>query len=71
MDLRAKILECKTAAELTALENLYVLNEREQEMVFERKMEFLCRVVEWRMENERVGLAADLTDTWTPEQRIR
>ena len=71
MDLRAKILECKTAAELTALENLYVLNEREQEMVFERKMEFLCRVVEWRMENERVGLAADLTDTWTPEQRER
>ena len=39
MDLTAKINERQTAAELTALENLYVLTEREQEMVFERKLE--------------------------------
>ena len=64
-------MECETAAELTALENLYVLSEREQEMVFERKLEFLCRVADWRIENGRLGLAADLTGTWTPEQRER
>ena len=71
MDLSAKITECQTAAELTALENLCVLNERAQEMVFERKLEIVCRVAEWRIENERLGLAADVTDTWTPEQRER
>ena len=25
--------------------------------------------MEWRLENEHLGLAPDLTDTWTPEQR--
>ena len=69
MDLTAEINECQTAAELTALENLYVLTEREQQTVFERKLEIVCRVAEWRIENERLGLVADLTDTWTPEQR--
>ena len=71
MDLSAKITECQTAAELTALENLYVLNERVQEMVFERKLEIVCRVAERRIENERLGHATNLTDTWTPEQRER
>ena len=28
-------------------------------------------MAEWGMENERLGLVADLTDTWTPEQRER
>ena len=28
-------------------------------------------MAEWGMENERFGLVADLTDTWTPEQRER
>ena len=69
MDLAAKIMECQTIAALTALENLYVFTEREQEMLLERKVEIVCRVAEWRIENERLGLVADLTDTWTPEQR--
>ena len=69
MDLAAKIMECQTIAELTALENLYVFTEREQEMLFERKVEIVRRVAEWRIENKRLGLVADLTDTWTPEQR--
>ena len=71
MDLTTKIIKCQTAAELTALENLYVLTERDQEMVFKRKLEIVCRVAGWRMENERLGLVADLTDKWTPEQRER
>jgi hypothetical protein len=37
--------------------------------VFEKKMEILRRIKEWRLENERLGLVSDLTDTWTPEQR--
>ena len=71
MDLSGKITQCQTIAELTALENLYVLNEHEQELVFERKVEMVSRMAEWGMENERLGLVADLTDTWTPEQRER
>ena len=27
--------------------------------------------MEWRLENEQLGLAPDLTDTWTPMQRQR
>ena len=64
-----EINECQMAAELTALENLDVLTEREQETVFERKLEIVCHVAEWRIENERLGLVADLIDTWTHEQR--
>ena len=71
MDLRAKIVECQTIDELMTLENLYVLDEHEQELVFDKKVEIICRIAEWGMENERLGLVADLTDTWTPEQRER
>ena len=39
--------------------------------VFDKKVEITCRMVEWGMENERLGLVADLTDTWTPEQHER
>lgn len=70
MDLRVKT-ECQTVAELTALQNLYVLNEFEQELVFEKKLEIACRVPDWRMENKRLGFVPDLTDSWRPEQRER
>ena len=46
-----------------------VLNEMEQRLVFERQMEIFQRIREWRSENEQLGLAPDLTDTWPPEQR--
>lgn len=64
-----KISECQTVTELTTLENLYVLNEFEQGLVFERKVEIISRLLEWGMENEQMGLAANLTDSWTPGQR--
>ena len=66
MDLAAKIMECQTTAELTALENLYVFTECEQERLFERKVEIVGK---WEMENERLGLVTDLTDKWTAKQR--
>ena len=53
MDLTTKIMECQMAAELTALENLFVLTKHEQEVV----------LTDWRMKNERLGFVADLTDT--------
>jgi hypothetical protein len=71
MDLAVKIAECQTIAELSTLERLYLLNEVEQRLLFERKLEIFRRITEWRVENEQLGLTADFTDTWTPEQRER
>ena len=71
MDLPAKIAECQTIAGLSTLERLYLLNEYEQGLVFERKVEIMCRLAEWGMENEQLGLVANISDTWTPEQRER
>jgi hypothetical protein len=71
VDMDTKIKDCQTIAELTALERLNTLSEAEQRLVFEKKMEIFQRIREWRIENERLGLVADLSDTWTPEQRAR
>jgi hypothetical protein len=37
--------------------------------VHERKVEIVTRLLKWGMENERHGLAANLSDLWTSEQR--
>ena len=71
LDMEAKIAECQTLAELSALERLYVLSDYEQDLLFEKKVEIICRTAEWGMENEQVGLVANLSDSWTPEQRER
>ena len=64
-----KIKECQTLKELSVLGSPSVLNEMEQRLVFERQMGVFQRIMEWHLENEQLGLAADLTDTWTPEQQ--
>ena len=64
-----KISGAQAVAELTALENQHSLNEFEQGLIFERKVEIISRLLEWGAENERVGLTANLSDSWTPEQR--
>ena len=66
-----KIKECQTIAELLALESQNVFNELEECLVFEKRMEIFLRIKEWRLENARLGLVPNLTDTWTPEQRER
>ena len=69
MDLAAKIAECETIAELNALESMYILNNVESELLYERRVELITRLCEWRYENEQMGLAMDISDSWTPEQR--
>ena len=69
MDIVRKIVACQTINELTLLESLYVLNDYEQRLMYERKVKISARIAEWRMENERQGLAANISDSWTPEQR--
>ncbi len=55
-NMERKIKECQTLAEIEVLE---------------RKIKILQRVREWRLENKRLGIVSNLTDTWTPEQRDR
>ena len=69
MDIARKIIACETIDELTLLESLYVLNDYEQGLVYERKVAIVTRLLEWGLENEQQGLAANLSDSWTPEQR--
>ena len=69
--MEARINESQTIAELMALQSQNILNERERRQVFEKQMEIFQRIAGWRLENERLGFASDLTDTWTPEQRER
>jgi hypothetical protein len=69
MDIVRRILACETIDELAALEGLYVLNGNEQGLVYERKVEIVSRLLEWGMENEQQGLAANLSDSWTLKQR--
>jgi hypothetical protein len=69
MNIVRKIVACETVDELTSLENLYILDEYEQGLVYERKVKISARIAEWRVENERQGLAANISDSWTPEQR--
>ncbi len=69
--MESKIKECQMIAELLVLESQNVLNELEECLVFERKMEIFLRIKKWHLENEQLGIVPDLTDTWTPEQRQR
>jgi hypothetical protein len=32
-------------------------------------VEIISRLLEWGIENEQQGLTANLSDSWTPEQR--
>jgi hypothetical protein len=63
--LAVKIAERQTIAELSTMERLYLLNEVEKRLLFERKLEIFRRITEWRVENEQLVLTADFTDTGT------
>jgi hypothetical protein len=68
MDIVRRILACETIDELTAFEGLYVLSGYERGLVYER-IEIVSCLLEWGTENEQQGLVANLSDSWTPEQR--
>jgi hypothetical protein len=67
MNLAEKIGEAQTVAELTALESQHTLNELEQGLMFEKKVEIFSHVLEWGAESKQIGLTANLSDSWTPE----
>ena len=66
-----KISACQTLAELAELERIHSLNEEEQRLVFERRLQIFQRIHEWREENKKLGLEPTISDFWTPEQRQR
>ena len=53
------------------MERIHSLNEEEQRLVFDRRLQIFQRIHEWREENERLGLEPAISDFWTPEQRQR
>ena len=67
--METKIKECQTLKELLVLGSQSMLNEMEQCLVFKRQMEIFQRIMKWCLENEQLGLAPNLTDTWTPKKR--
>ena len=66
-----KINACQTLAELCELERIHSLNEEEQRLVFERRLQLFQRIHEWREENKKLGIEPGISDFWTPEQRQR
>ena len=58
-------------AELCELERTHLLNEEEQRLVFERRLQIFQRIHEWREENKKLGIEPAISNFWTPEQRQR
>ena len=63
LNMNEEIINCHMIAGLNSLQRMHTLTEQEQRLVFERQMEILQRIREWRIENKLLGLAPDLTDT--------
>ena len=66
-----KINECQTLADIAELERTHSLNEEEQRLVFERRLQIFTQIQRWRKENKRFGLEPAISDSWTPEHRQR
>ena len=66
-----EISKCQTQAELAEFERIHVLNEEQQRLVFERRLEIFRRIARWRTENQEVGLEPTIfiLDFWTLAQR--
>ena len=62
---------CQTLAELAKLERTHLLNEEEQPLVFERRLQTFLRIYKWQEENRKLGLEPAISDMWMPEQRQR
>ena len=65
-----KINVCQTLADIAELERTHSLNEEEQRLVFERRLQVFLQIQKWR-EEKKLGLEPSISDTWTPEQRQR
>ena len=63
------VMEFETLKQIDDYEAANVLTDEQRRALFERRMQIFLRIHQWREENERLGLAPDLT--WTPEQRER
>ncbi|XP_028415832.1 probable serine/threonine-protein kinase ireA [Dendronephthya gigantea] len=69
MDLTRIISECQTIVELSTLLESSSFNEFERQFFLKRKCEIESRLQEWKRENQQFGLCANITNSWTPEQR--
>ena len=65
------VMEFETLKQIEEYEAANVLSDEQRRVLFERRMQIFLRSHQWREENKQLGLAPDLTDTWTAEQRER
>ena len=56
------VMEFETLKQIEEYEATNVLSDEQRHMLFERRMQIFLRIHQWREENERLGLAPDLTD---------
>ena len=62
---------CQTLADIAEQKRTHSLNEEQQRLVFERRLQIFLRIHQWREENKRLALESAISDSWTPEQRQR
>jgi hypothetical protein len=69
----SRIENCKTLAQLGELETElgFDMIFLEYQQIFERRMEFIQRVLEWGREHRAMGLIESIGDSWTPTERQR
>ena len=64
-----KIRECQTFAELASLKSQYVVVGVEKSVVFEKKLELICRLLEEETRDEQLEFTTNCTGPWGLEQR--
>ena len=64
-----KINACQTLTNLAELERTHFLNEEEQRLAFERRLQIFLQIYEWQEENKRLGLEPAISDSWTPRDK--
>ena len=54
---------------MAELERTHSLNEEEQRLVFERRLQIFTQIQRRREENKKLSLEPTISDTWNPQQR--
>ena len=65
------VMGFETLKQIDDYEAANSLTDEQRHLLFEQRMQIFLCIHQWWEDNERLGLAPDLTDTWTPEQRKR
>ena len=65
------VMEFETLKQIDDCEAENVLTDEKRRVLFERRMQIFLRIHQWREENERLGLATDLTYRYVDTRTTR